>query len=435
MPQPPLTQEQMLEVHRLWNAHGRSVRAAAQASGLSYNTYRSRLESAKATFGSGGTPGAEKPRIRVQVARGARPPLSEDQGRFHEEWGPDECVEELRRIALANPEKALTRNFFRNESQISEATWNRYFGTFEEFLRQAGVKLSRHAHRLEKAVARHASVDEFRAMNADKAGWEGAYLRPDGKRFQTAVIGSDVHDIECHPLWRACFIDVIRRVQPEKVILNGDVFDLPEFGKYSVDPRTWDVVGRIQWVHTFLRDIREAAPGAEIVFVEGNHEYRLLRHLAEATPAMRAVLSDLHGFTVPKLLGLDTYQVNYIARMDLSAFTERDVKTEMARNYYIAWESLLCHHFPEGRQMGIPGVNGHHHKHQVWPFYSPRFGSTEWHQMGCGHRPAAEYCAGEKWAMGIMVAMVDTERHHVAFDYSEIKDTWALIGGRFYEAA
>jgi hypothetical protein len=29
----------------------------------------------------------------------------------------------------------------------------------------------------------------------------------------------------------------------------GDIFDLPEFGKYGVDPREWDVVGRIKFAH------------------------------------------------------------------------------------------------------------------------------------------------------------------------------------------
>jgi hypothetical protein len=97
--------------------------------------------------------------------------------------------------------------------------------------------------------------------------------------------------------------------------------------------------------------------------VEGNHEFRLLRHLTEATPALVTVLSDLHGMTIPDLLGIKKYEVNYIARMDLAAFSNSDVNHELRKNYYIAYDSILFHHFPHGFDMGYPGVNGHHHKH------------------------------------------------------------------------
>jgi UDP-2,3-diacylglucosamine pyrophosphatase LpxH len=85
-------------------------------------------------------------------------------------------------------------------------------------------------------------------------------------------------------------------------VLNGDIFDLPEFSKYTQDPRHFAPVERIKWVHQFLNDLREAAPDAQIDFVEGNHEFRLLRHLSEATPALMTVLADLHGMTIPTCL-------------------------------------------------------------------------------------------------------------------------------------
>jgi hypothetical protein len=385
--------------------HG-SVNAAAKALGIPESTLRGRI-------------------------RGAVP-LSENQRKYQADWTAEDCIAELQRIAKIDEDKVISRNYFRVHSEISESTWNRHFGTFHEFKRQAGIVLSRHAHGLERAIAKHASKDVQRRMNVEKSGWEDAYLRPSSKRFQTVLVASDIHDIECDPFWRRCFIDTAKRVQPEKVVINGDALDLPEFGKYGVDPREWDVIGRIKWLHAFLNDIRVSCPETEIIYIEGNHEARLIRHLGEATPALKVVLSDLHGFTVPRLLGLDAYQVNYIARMDLAAFSERDMKQELAKNYLVMYDCLMAHHFPEGRNMGVPGFNGHHHKHIVWPFYSPQFGSSEWHQLGCGHARAATYCAGEKWALGFMLCHVDTQKKHTQFEYVELRDH-AMIGGRFYE--
>lgn len=359
-------------------------------------------------------------------------PLSEDQRKFHEHWTREDCIAELVRIAKIDDTKVITRNYFRVHSDISESTWNRYFGTFLEFKRQAEIILSRHAHGLERAIAKHASKDKQREMNEQKRGYEDKYARPASGRFQTVLVGSDIHDKSCDPFYRRLFVETAQRVQPEKIVLNGDIFDLPEFSKYTQDPRQYDVVGRIKWVHRFIEDLREAAPNAEITLVEGNHEFRLLRHMTEATPALMTVLSDLHGMTVPSLLGLDKYEINFVARMDLAAFNEADIKKELAKNYVIQYDAVLFHHFPEGRSMGYPGANGHHHKHLVMNQYSPTFGPYEWHQLGSGHIRQASYCAGEKWSNGFLICHVDTHRKRTQFEYIDTSHDHAMIGGRLY---
>lgn len=391
----------------------KTIRAAAHSLGISRQTLQD---------------GIHAMRGRVEV------PLSEDAQKFHN-WTPDQCIAELRRIAEIDTTKVISRNYFRNNSKISESTWNRHFGTFEEFKRQAGIILSRHAHRLEKNIALHASKDKQRAKNEEKRGWEGAYLRPHSGRFQTVLVCSDIHDQACDPFYRRILIDTAKRVQPEKIVLNGDIFDLPEFSKYTQDPRKFGPTERIKWVHALLEDLRAACPDAEITFVEGNHEFRLLRHLTEATPALMTVLSELHGMSVSDILGLKQFELNYIARADLAAFNEADIKKELSKNYVILYDAVLFNHFPEGRSMGFPGANGHHHKHVVWNDYSPIFGSFEWHQLGCGHGPSASYCAAEKWSQGFLLCHVDTHKKHTQFEYIDTTFAHAIVGGRFYERA
>jgi hypothetical protein len=382
------------------------------------------------TAASLAAPVVEPPRPAGVDAAGV--PLSEDQRRFRKDWGPAECVAELRRIAELDPTRVVTRNYFRVHSAISEATWNRHFGTFEEYKRQAGVILRRHAHRLEKAIAKHASVDRLREMNTTRREYEGRYLRPAGGRWQSALIVSDLHDKECDPFARRVVVDTARRVLPEKIIIAGDMFDLPEFSKHTKDPRSFDILGRIAWVHAFLGDLRSASPDSEIVLIEGNHEFRLLRHMSEETPALMVVLADLHGFTVPRLLGLDAFAVNYIARADMTAWSERDIGAELRKNYLIAWDSLLIGHYPNMREMGLPGASGHHHKHIVWPHYSPVHGPYEWHQIGAGHQREASYAAGEKWATGFLLAHVDTTTRRTQFEYIDLSHPAAMVGGKWY---
>lgn len=358
-------------------------------------------------------------------------PMSEDGSRFREEWTAEDCIAELRRVAELDTDRVVSRNYFRIHSSCSESTWNRYFGTFNEFKRQADLTLTRQQHALERQIAKHASVDHYRALSKEREDYAGKYQRGNDARFQTVIIASDLHDEEMCPFFRRVLIDTIKRVQPDAFCIGGDGLDLPEFGKYSVDPREWGPTRRIKVMHKFLEDIREVAPDAQIDWVEGNHEYRLLRHLGDQTPALKVVLEELHGMTIRKLLGLDTYEVNYIGKADLSAYRERDITKELGRNYHIYHDCLMVHHFPEGRSMGLPGVNGHHHKHISWPQFSPVYGAYEWHQLGCGHQRDASYCSGEKWHMGFMIANIDTQTRQVNFDYVPVTD-FAVSGGKFY---
>lgn len=357
-------------------------------------------------------------------------PISEDEAKFKEHFTAQDCVDELQRIVLEHPEQVISRNFFRVHSEISESTWNRYFGTFEEFKRQAGVKLTRQQHGLERAIAKHASVDHYRRMNVERQDYDGRYDRTNNKRFKTRIFCSDLHDEEMDPFYRRVLVDAIRRIQPDSFTVAGDGLDLPEFGKYSVDPREWAPVRRIKHYHGFCEEVRGVFDG-QFDHLEGNHEFRLLRHLGDETPALKTVLSDLHGMTIRSLLGLDRYEINYIAKADLAAFREVDIKNEIGRNYKIYDDAFLAHHFPHGRNMNMPGVNGHHHSHVVWPHFNPTFGAYEWHQMGCGHMRDASYCAGEKWHMGFLIAHIDTYTKQVTSEYVQVTDL-AVVGGKFY---
>ena len=359
-------------------------------------------------------------------------PLSEKVEEFKEDWSPEDCLECLRAFAEEHKDQVISRNFFRVHGGISESTWNRYFGSFLEFKRQAGLILSRHAHRLERDIAKHASADNARAVGHDKALWEGRFLRPSNKRFQSALVLADVHDIMCDPFYRRTVIDVAQRLQPEKIIYNGDLFDLPEFSKHTQDPREFLLVERMRWVHKFLKDLREAAPGAENTLVEGNHEFRLLRHLSEQTMAIRTLLSEMHGMTVSSLLGLDKFEVNLVARADLAAWTERDITKQLRRNYTIAWDTLLFGHYPDMRHMGMPGGNGHHHRHIVWQEFSPQRGPYEWHQSGCGHVREASYTRGDAWSNGFLMAHCDTWSKSSQIEYADLSHDHAYVGGKLY---
>lgn len=359
-------------------------------------------------------------------------PFSESQDKYKDEWKEEDCIAELKRIVEENPDKVISRNFFRVHSRISEATWNRYFGTWAEFKRQAGIVLTRQQHALERDIAKQASVDHYRELSEERKDWGERFIKENNNRFKTLLVGSDFHDKEVDPFFLRCFLDTAKRINPDIVVLDGDIFDLAEFGKYDVDPRDWDAAGRISAAHELiLKPIREAAPEAQIDLIEGNHEYRMCRHICDASPALKVVLSELHGFGVKELLCLDELEINYIAGGDLFAYSKSDINKQVNRNYKVYYDCFLAHHEPVGKKFGLPGVNGHHHKTDVITLHNEVFGSYNWVQMGAGHVRKASYCNGEHWQNGFAIVHIDTVKKHVMIEPIVLTD-FACIGGKYY---
>lgn len=347
--------------------------------------------------------------------------------------GADLCLEAFKDLQDAHPEKTITRDFYRKESGIAESVWEYHFGTFAELKRQAGAAPTRGDKKLLAAVAKHAEASATREdLSKERLGYANTYTRTDNSRYKTMIIAADLHDREIDPFYLRVLIDAAKRIQPDVISLAGDVFDLPEFGRFTVDPREWDAVGRIKFVHNnIFGPLRAAAPDAQMDLIEGNHECRLIKHLGELSPAMRSILGDLLDMSIADLFGLPKFKINYVAKADLKSFTERDHRKELEHNYRIYWNSLLVHHFPHARNMGMPGVNGHHHRHIVWSQHNVHVGVYEWHQLGAGHRRVASYTEGEKWQNGFMIAHVDTLTKTVNFEYIQITN-FAVVGGQYY---
>ena len=659
----------------------------------------------------------------------------------------DACIQEFKDIQ-AKLDKPVTRDLFRKTSKIATRDWEYRFGTFSEFKRQALGEPTKADKKVVNKIAKVESLSARIDLGKERLAYAENYVRSDSARYKTMLVGSDFHDKEIDPFFLRVFLDTAKRVSPENIVLGGDIFDLPEFGRYTIDPREWDAVGRIKFTHdNIFAPLRAAAPDAQIDLIEGNHECvsedtelltsigwlragayhalkakpaiasfdlndhkltfnppiavaaqdnrkivqietsfkkeritenhsiiydgvktklegidklsgrkmlnaikwsrndladaavdpnivkfamwlimrgminktegefkywvsfhhlsarlqrrvkgvvqkikgvkwiktshglevegpsiaallelitgkndiasgtrwfempdwfenlptnygaiiaeeliwgssklmpsnnsyfkgwnqtlgedlqwflitrgipcnlrtlsineylltfnetrrlerwrgdkvrkstiaesgrvisvqtvngtlitkldgkinftgncRLVKHLADFSPATRAILGDLHGMSIGDLFALGKFKINYIAKADLRAYSEKEHKRELVNNYKIYHNNVLVHHFPHARNLGMPGVNGHHHAHVVWPMYNVHQGAYEWHQLGAGHKRSASYCEGEKWHNGFALIHIDTLTKSVNIEYIPVTNM-AIVGGKFY---
>ena len=96
--------------------------------------------------------------------------------------------------------------------------------------------------------------------------------------------------------------------KPDELIINGDLIDFYNISRFDKNPsRKEDLKHEIQVTHKVLDNIRKVLPKAKIVYLEGNHEYRL-QNLVWRNPE----LNGLDALSIENLLNLNDYKIKFI---------------------------------------------------------------------------------------------------------------------------
>lgn len=362
--------------------------------------------------------------------------LSEKAKKFDESASKTDCIEDLRRLQNLHSLTHISRNFYRINGTYSDSTWNRYFGTFLEFRRQAGLELYRDQHALERQIAKHASVDIYRNFFKEHVlpyHQKYAFNERQRGRFKTILVGSDFHDIEVDEFVLSVFLDTAKRVQPDIIVLNGDVLDMYEFSSFTQDPRHFKIKERFDFVRKrIFKPLRELCPKSQITLITGNHELRFLKILSIQSPALRVVLSDVMGLTLADVFGLDEYEIDLVAKLDLSVFNASDAKKSLRENFKVFYNSFVCSHFKDWR-FGMSGTSGHTHSPHMDINASIPMGKLTWVTTGCIANTQAEYIYGmDRWMNSFMLAHVDTETKLVIPEHFLIPGDHAMVLGKLY---
>lgn len=111
------------------------------------------------------------------------------------------------------------------------------------------------------------------------------------------------HDVKAWEL----LLKVAKDFKPQHVIVLGDFADFYTVSSHSKDPtRSNQLDEEIAAVNVELRRLEKVTPGAKRVFIEGNHEFRLIRYLQDKAPELASLLS------VPKLFKLHEHGWKHI---------------------------------------------------------------------------------------------------------------------------
>jgi UDP-2,3-diacylglucosamine pyrophosphatase LpxH len=206
----------------------------------------------------------------------------------------------------------------------------------------------------------------------------------------------------------------IRDNKPGKVHLLGDICDCYAVSRFVKDPKRKD---DLQWeldeTAKFIARVRDAAGDAQVVFSEGNHEFRLRRFLASEAKAL-AGLRSLHLST---LLGLSKLNVMY---------------RDHDQPYRVG--TLLYTHGQLVRKWSGSSAKGHFekygccvihgHTHRLGTFYHRDINTTfgAW-ENGCICDLNPDYCTAPDWQQGWSVVWTKRDYFHV--------EQIAVVKGRY----
>lgn len=186
---------------------------------------------------------------------------------------------------------------------------------------------------------------------------------------------SDLHSQWLCPFVFASFLQAIRDIRPDGVLINGDYLEGSEISRHLKIPGwTVPLQDELAFTRSMLGLIRDAAPDeADVWLVDGNHDTtsRLSHYLAHVAPA----IAGLDELRVDRLLGLGDLDV----KLMLGGTPLSPPGTEDAKPGFLLYDYRIHHGTRLGqeparaelRDAGRSGQSGHVHRASL------AYGTTE----------------------------------------------------------
>lgn len=245
------------------------------------------------------------------------------------------------------------------------------------------------------------------------------------------VVASDFHFPLQDDAAVCIFLETVRQLRPERVILNGDLPDLLALSRYPKDVRdTWGLRKEAEAMQGFLAALEEVMPtDAALIEIDANHsgngtESRWWRYLSERIP-------ELMGH--PRAMSDMTYQKWWHPEWS---------RIQMRDSVVLGHDLLVTHGDMARKGGGLSAkahseryvnsvMHGHTHRQGSHLRRVPAVGSRgeqtiRAYEIGCMCRLDPSYTKVPDWTQGF--AVVTTNDTHYAVELVTIENGGAVVG-------
>jgi hypothetical protein len=141
--------------------------------------------------------------------------------------------------------------------------------------------------------------------------------------------------------------------------------DCWKISKFDKAPKVGkDLKIEIQLTRSYVEQLRKVAPKAEIIYIEGNHEFLLKQYLIINAPE----LYGLPGLSIPELLNLKELNITYKpVKEGANSFSDNWIR--LGDLYIGDWNKVNKHAGYTAKNLldekGVSLLQGHSHKYGV----------------------------------------------------------------------
>jgi len=355
-----------------------------------------------------------------------------------------ELIQEVQRLSAESSSGVCTRDYFRRHSDFTEHVVKKEFGNFSELLRAASLASGRVTNAYDaRKSALETEVRFSEYFDVSVRPWAKEYQEKEADQV-TMVIASDFHGPFTDRFALSVLLDTIERVQPDIVVLNGDIVEFEAVNRWTKGPnKLHSIQEDVDFaVDEILRPIRLAAPHAQIDYITGNHEYNICRYLAEQAPG----LASLRCLSFGELFKLTELNINLVFGGNILAPSHADKRKQAAEAYKIYYNTFVVTHgtatgpgaaAAELNRFKMSGCSGHLHKQ------STAYGSSidrphmEWHVLPkMTYDSVAEvYGRGLPmgWHTGFAIVDIFPPTQTAFYQASTVRDGMCLSAGALYK--
>lgn len=252
-----------------------------------------------------------------------------------------------------------------------------------------------------------------------------------GNEYESAIVLNDFH-IPHHDLKAVGItLQVVSDIKPKTIFINGDFIDCFMLSRFTKHPKHGVSLAReFELGRRLLSDYRKAAPDSRIVFIYGNHEWRMEKFILDQATA----LHGLEGISVAEQLHFKEYGIEAV--------------NMNSREQFYQYGKLWIGHFDRVNKhagytaknliddKGVSLIQGHTHRmgHSSKKQYDQVIGGWE---NGCLCTLDPDYTNKPNWQHGFAVVHKHGKSDHFAVTQVHIvqshKKYMAFYGGKRYE--
>lgn len=183
------------------------------------------------------------------------------------------------------------------------------------------------------------------------------------KLYELIVVANDFH-IPFHDKKALKLLErFLRDQKPDVFVINGDFLDMWDISSFDRTPRFGEpLIEELKIGRKILERFRKILPKAKIIYLAGNHEFRLIRLILKKSPE----LYGLPGLSVPDLLGLKELDIIYKdIQKGASSFIDNWIR--LGDLYIGHWNKVNKHAGYTAKNLldekGVSLIQGHTHKY------------------------------------------------------------------------